>query len=537
MSAYTRDAVAAAFIAEGRRSGVSERGIVICLATGLVESNLTVYANPADPDSLREPHDAVGADANSVGPLQQRAPWWGSSARERMDPTLSSRLFYRALKALPYDSPAHTPGWYAQQVQRSAFPDRYDERIAQAQALYDRLAATAPSPDALNGVAMSPAPAYTELDRMGDSRSSRNGAVIRNFLLHTEEGNSTAERLAAYCNDAAHSASYHYTVRDGVVCDVVDTDFASWSVLAANPYTINLCFAGSHAGWTRADWLERRGDLTIAAWLAVADARKYGFATTVIAPPYRVTDGISDHRYVTRALGIGSHTDLGDGFPWDLFAADVAAFTGAGAPAGEVRADDAAAPAAAGPAPEPPQVTAAARAEAAIAAVAVRDADWLGGRQDLVAVACPDGRGWFAAFHGGTVYWTALTGAHAVPARLLESYTTYQRENGPLGYPVVDHTELPEGQVEAFERGVLYRRRDAAQGFFVTGVIGARWARDGYEKGPLGWPISSEMRLADGGVRQDFEHGRLFWSPDGTTVVGAAGVADPGGAPGAAPAA
>ena len=37
MSAYTRDAVAAAFIAEGRRSGVSERGIVICLATGLVD--------------------------------------------------------------------------------------------------------------------------------------------------------------------------------------------------------------------------------------------------------------------------------------------------------------------------------------------------------------------------------------------------------------------------------------------------------------------------------------------------------------------
>ncbi|WP_202972594.1 N-acetylmuramoyl-L-alanine amidase [Tsukamurella tyrosinosolvens] len=536
MSAYTRDAVAAAFIAEGRRSGVSERGIVICLATGLVESNLTVYANLADPDSLQEPHDAVGSDANSVGPLQQRAPWWGSSARERMDPVLSSRLFYAALKALDYDSPAHTAGWYAQQVQRSAFPDRYDERMAQAQDIYDRLTAAAPSPspDVANGTAMSPAPAYTEIDRMGDSRSSRNGAVIRNFLLHTEEGNSTAERLAAYCNDSAHGASYHYTVRDGVVCDVVDTDFASWSVLSANPYTISLCFAGSHAGWSRADWLERRDDLTIAAWLAVADARKYGFATTVIAPPYRVTDGISDHRYVTRALGIGSHTDVGDGFPWDVFAADVAAFTGAGAPAVVGQPDGAAAAP-----PASPPVDTAARAEAAITAAAARAADWIGRRKDLVAVACPDGRGWFAAFQGGTVYWTALTGAHTVPARLLESYTGYQRENGPLGYPVVDHTELPDGQVEAFERGVLYRRRDAAQGFFVTGTIGARWARDGYEKGPLGWPISSEMKLSDGGVRQDFEHGRLYWSPDGTTVVGttAAETAGAVGAAGAAPAA
>ncbi|WP_019204018.1 N-acetylmuramoyl-L-alanine amidase [Tsukamurella sp. 1534] len=523
MTAYTRDQVAAAFIAEGRRSGVSERGIVICLATGLVESNLTVYANHADPDSLAEPHDAVGSDANSVGPLQQRAPWWGSSAHERMDPTLSSRLFYAALKALPYDSPAHTPGWYAQQVQRSAFPTRYDERMEQAQALYDRLA-PAPAPAAAaaatvadhpNGTDMN-APAYTEIDRMGDSRSARNGARIRNFLLHTEEGNSTADRLAAYCNDPSHGASYHYTLRDGTVCDVVDTDFSSWSVLDANPYTINLCFAGSRASWSRDEWLRRRDDLAVAAWLAVADARKYGFATDVLAPPYRVADGISDHRYVTSALGIGSHTDVGDGFPWDVFAADVARFTGAAAPVG----------AAAGPAgpagPGGPE----ADADAAIDASAGHAAGWIG-RRRTGSAPCPDGRGRFADFDNGRVYWTATTGAHPVPARLMESYGGYQRELGPLGYPVVDHTELPEGQVEAFERGVLYRRNDAAAGYFVTGVIGARWARGGYEKSALGWPVSPQTALPDGSVQQDFEHGRMAWSPDGTTVIREADAARP----------
>ncbi|WP_280187043.1 MULTISPECIES: M23 family metallopeptidase [Nocardia] len=170
-------------------------------------------------------------------------------------------------------------------------------------------------------------PDYIELDRMGNSASSRHGARIENFLLHTQEGNGTAESLANYLNNPANGVSYHYTVRDRVVVDVVDTDLASWSVLEANPFTINLCFAGSRAAWSRTEWLRIRDDIRIAAWLAVQDARKYGFDTHVIAPPYRRGQGISDHRYVTECLGIGTHTDVGPHFPWDVFAADVAEFT------------------------------------------------------------------------------------------------------------------------------------------------------------------------------------------------------------------
>ncbi|MGW4718889.1 glycoside hydrolase domain-containing protein [Nocardia sp. NPDC004260] len=171
------------------------------------------------------------------------------------------------------------------------------------------------------------APQYTELDRMGESASSRHGAQIENFLLHTQEGNGTAESLANYLNNPANGVSYHYTVRDGIVVDVVDTDLASWSVLDANPKTINLCFAGSRAAWSREDWMAIREDIRIAAWLAVQDAKKYGFDPYVIAPPYERRSGISDHRYVTECLGIGTHTDVGPNFPWDVFSADVAEFT------------------------------------------------------------------------------------------------------------------------------------------------------------------------------------------------------------------
>lgn len=330
----TPDQIAQEFITEGRRQNITPRGIVICIATGLVESNLCVYANRADPDSMREPHDAVGSDANSVGPLQQRAPWWGSSARERMDPTLSSRLFYRELARLPYQQ-ANTDkaaGDIAQQVQKSAYPDRYAERMSEAQRIYDRLTtglSVKTPPKSEIGGAVAP-PNFRELDYMtGGGRSNRSRPPV-NWLLHTEEGNSTAEGLARFCN-GANNVSYHYTVRDGIVCDVVDTDYASWSVLDANSYTINLCFAGSRAAWGRGDWLARENDLRIAAYLAVQDARKYKFPT-VVNPgpryPQAGAAGISDHRWVTQVKKIGTHVDVGDGFPWDVFTQFVNEYAG-----------------------------------------------------------------------------------------------------------------------------------------------------------------------------------------------------------------
>ena len=38
----------------------------------------------------------------------------------------------------------------------------------------------------------------------------------------------------------------------------------------------------------------------------------------MIPPPYgNARPGISDHKYVTQCLGIGTHVDLGNNFPWD----------------------------------------------------------------------------------------------------------------------------------------------------------------------------------------------------------------------------
>ena len=182
------------------------------------------------------------------------------------------------------------------------------------------------------GVVMQHRPAFTEIEAWSQNTSPRSGATIDLFLLHTQEGgDGDAEGLARWMN--ANGVSYHYTVSTGrpivTVCDVVDTDLASWSVLSANGRSINLCFAGSKAAWSRQQWLDNTAAIDVAAYLAVQDCRKYGIPITVIAPPYATgRAGITDHNYVTTVLRDGTHTDVGLNFPWDVFTAAVAKYSG-----------------------------------------------------------------------------------------------------------------------------------------------------------------------------------------------------------------
>ncbi|SKU47439.1 metalloendopeptidase-like membrane protein [Mycobacteroides abscessus subsp. abscessus] len=327
----SKDDYARAIIAEGKRRGISPLGIQIGLATVYVESDFIMYANEDDPESLNYPHEALSEDANSTGLFQQRAPWWGTVA-DRMDATRSAGLFFAALAKLDYNNPARSPGSYAQAVQKSAFPDRYDKRFNDAVALYNRLEASV----------VVDRPDFNEYPIWSDNNQSRGGVKVDLFLLHTQEGDSNADQLARYCGNPApggdpkKAVSYHYTVSEdahdhGVtVVDVVDTDYASWSVGNANNRSINLCFAGSRAAWTRQDWLAKAPKaIATAAYLAAQDCKKYGIKPFVIVPPYDADPpGISDHRYVTEHLGWGTHTDVGDGFPWDVFIAAVNKYSG-----------------------------------------------------------------------------------------------------------------------------------------------------------------------------------------------------------------
>lgn len=113
---------AALIIRIGRELGVSDRGIAIALATGMVESGL---------------RNLDGGDRDSLGIFQQRpSTGWGAPSQIQ-DADRSTRVFYGG----PHDPNGQVtrglldiPGWEtmsftsaAQAVQISAYPDRYGQ--------------------------------------------------------------------------------------------------------------------------------------------------------------------------------------------------------------------------------------------------------------------------------------------------------------------------------------------------------------------------------------------------------------------------
>lgn len=106
-------------------------------------------ANPADSESFQYPHDSESDDGRSVGVLQQQksasgALWWGPTSQE-MDPRQATAEFIRRLDKLSggyHARDAVSAGQFAQTIQGSAFPDRYQAAFDDITALYEKVAAT-----------------------------------------------------------------------------------------------------------------------------------------------------------------------------------------------------------------------------------------------------------------------------------------------------------------------------------------------------------------------------------------------------------
>ncbi|MEV6970427.1 hypothetical protein AB0M47_35505 [Hamadaea sp. NPDC051192] len=111
--------------------GLSQRAMIIAVATAMQESALYNLASTALPESYDYDHDSDGSDHDSIGLFQQRpSAGWGTVA-EIMDPAYAAKAFYQALQRVD--------GWAtmaltvaAQAVQVSAYPDAYAEHESAA---------------------------------------------------------------------------------------------------------------------------------------------------------------------------------------------------------------------------------------------------------------------------------------------------------------------------------------------------------------------------------------------------------------------
>jgi uncharacterized protein with LGFP repeats len=126
--------------------------------------------------------------------------------------------------------------------------------------------------------------------------------------------------------------------------------------------------------------------------------------------------------------------------------------------------------------------------------------------------ATPDGTGAYAHFEKGSIYWTAGTGAQAVSGPIKDRWAAAGWEHG-LGYPTNSVTTTPDGkgQYVHFQRGSIYwTAGTGAQ--VVSGPIKDQWAATGWEHN-LGYPTSSVTSTPDGiGKYAHFQHGSIYWT-------------------------
>lgn len=114
----------------GADMGMNQRQLTTALQAGIVESGLR---------NLRYGH------LDSQGVFQQRpSQGWGTVAQVT-DPEYAARKFFSGLKGV-WD-PDRSNGWNAQAVQRSAFPDRYDQRLKEAQKIFRQFGNEVESPN------------------------------------------------------------------------------------------------------------------------------------------------------------------------------------------------------------------------------------------------------------------------------------------------------------------------------------------------------------------------------------------------------
>ena len=84
--------------------------------------------------------------------------------------------------------------------------------------------------------------------------------------------------------------------------------------------------------------------------------------------------------------------------------------------------------------------------------------------------------------------------------------------SGPLGRVISAVQQYGDVSLVKTEKGALYSSPEAGT-HPVWGAIGDAWASQGFERGPLGMPTSTEAEREDGTVAQEFANGTLVFDP------------------------
>ena len=118
--------------------------------------------------------------------------------------------------------------------------------------------------------------------------------------------------------------------------------------------------------------------------------------------------------------------------------------------------------------------------------------------------------GWMRPFQGVDVYFGKDIGAFEVHGDIRAKYNALGGANGLLGLPVTDETGTPDGvgRFNHFQGGSIYWTPSTGP-MMVRSSIRDVWAAQGWETGPLGYPVADEHRLA---ALFPVDHPKVAWS-------------------------
>jgi hypothetical protein len=116
-------------------------------------------------------------------------------------------------------------------------------------------------------------------------------------------------------------------------------------------------------------------------------------------------------------------------------------------------------------------------------------------------------------FERGSVYWSPASGAHPVGGAIRTRWGQLGWERGHLGYPVgAAVCGLRDGGCrQSFQGGSVFWS-PASGAHPVNGAIRTRWGQLGWERGRLGYPVEAPRTLHAGNVSQRFQGGSLTWT-------------------------
>lgn len=125
-------------------------------------------------------------------------------------------------------------------------------------------------------------------------------------------------------------------------------------------------------------------------------------------------------------------------------------------------------------------------------------------------------------FRGGTIYWSAATGAHAMQGIILAKYKAIGGPSGGIGYPITDELGTPDGVGRynhfSLAAGASIYWTPNTDAHIIQGAIRQKWASMGWETGPQGYPITDELTTPDGiGKYNHFSRpdgASIYWSPN-----------------------